>query len=231
MLAGIVQVKASKVNKQKIVTISATVKLFATGKKLTAKTKLSVSGDSGSLPFKSPIGVMAIELADDGTFSLAGDDYFMQEGGEIGGKLDTDSLTFEMDGDEEPDFGEDWCLLDEAIPNGVEIEVKNGTKLDCGKAPTIKYKKIKEDDEVFYELVGLDDESRPNYSGLKLTYSYKTGEFKGSFKLYASNECSDSLIPKLKKYSVSVSGIVVDGVGYGTAILKKPACTWTVVIE
>ena len=63
-----------------------------------------------------------------------------------------------------------------------------------------------------------------NPSGLKLTYTAKTGMFKGSLFLYTMNS------GKLKKNRVAVSGIVVDGVGYGTATLKKAGC-WSVIIN
>jgi hypothetical protein len=37
---------------------------------------------------------------------------------------------------------------------------------------------------------------------------------------------------KLKKYTVKVNGVVVHGVGYGTATCKKPAVgPWSVTVE
>lgn len=63
-----------------------------------------------------------------------------------------------------------------------------------------------------------------NPSGLKLTYAAKTGMFKGSLSLYTMNR------GRLKKNRVSISGIVVNGVGYGTATLKKVGC-WPIVIN
>ena len=53
-----------------------------------------------------------------------------------------------------------------------------------------------------------------NPSGLKLTYKKADGSFKGSFKVYADVK------GKLKATTVSVSGIVLNGVGYGTATVK-----------
>ena len=50
---------------------------------------------------------------------------------------------------------------------------------------------------------------------MKLTYTYKTGVFKGSFKAY-------SLVnSKLKKHTAKISGFIVDSVGYGTATINK----------
>lgn len=63
-----------------------------------------------------------------------------------------------------------------------------------------------------------------NPSGLKLTYTAKTGMFNGSLSFYTLSN------GKLKKNSVTISGIVVNGIGYGTATLKKVGC-WPVVIN
>ena len=54
-----------------------------------------------------------------------------------------------------------------------------------------------------------------NPAGLKLKYSIKDGAFTGSFKVYISYR------GKPKGTSVSVSGVMVDGKGYGTATVKK----------
>ena len=54
-----------------------------------------------------------------------------------------------------------------------------------------------------------------NPAALKLTYKAKDGSFKGSFKAY-------SLVNgKPKAVTVNVAGVVVGGVGYGTATIKK----------
>ena len=57
----------------------------------------------------------------------------------------------------------------------------------------------------------------------------KKGTFKGSFKVYALKGAGKAR--KLKKYTVNVSGVVVDGVGYGTATCKKPAVAWPVTVR
>ena len=36
---------------------------------------------------------------------------------------------------------------------------------------------------------------------------------------------------KLKKYTVKVTGVVVDGVGHGVATYKKPAVSWIVKVQ
>ncbi|MCQ2391534.1 MAG: hypothetical protein MJ240_08915 [Kiritimatiellae bacterium] len=54
-----------------------------------------------------------------------------------------------------------------------------------------------------------------NVPGLKLTYTSKTGSFKGSFKVYTVVNGA------LKNATATVNGVVVDGIGYGSAAIKK----------
>ena len=58
-----------------------------------------------------------------------------------------------------------------------------------------------------------------NLSGLKLSYKPKTGEFNGSYEIQ-SIDVSKPESPKLKKTKVAVNGVVIDGLGYGTAVIK-----------
>ena len=119
----------------------------------------------------------------------------------------------------------------------------SGTKWTVAKALSLKYQKIKEENgSVRYELPIPDG----NVAGLKLKYTAKNGQFKGSFKLYATDAdggasasghdnggvAASGRKPKLKKYTVNVVGFVVDGVGTGEARCKKPAAgPWTVTVE
>ena len=57
----------------------------------------------------------------------------------------------------------------------------------------------------------INDTKGTNRSAMKLTYTPKTGIFKGSFKIYAIQD------GKLKKFTVKVAGVVVDGKGWGRA--------------
>ena len=59
-----------------------------------------------------------------------------------------------------------------------------------------------------------DSKAGANPSGLKLTYKAKDGSFKGSFKAYAD------VGGKLKATTVNVTGVMVNGVGHGTATVK-----------
>ena len=58
-----------------------------------------------------------------------------------------------------------------------------------------------------------------NLSGLKLSYKPKTGGFNGSYEIQ-SVDVSKPESPKLKKTKVAVDGVVIDGLGYGTAVIK-----------
>lgn len=54
-----------------------------------------------------------------------------------------------------------------------------------------------------------------NDSGLKLTYTAKTGSFKGSFTVYTLAN------GRLKKVKANVNGTFVGGEGYGAAVIKN----------
>ena len=100
------------------------------------------------------------------------------------------------------------------LPDGVPVK-QSGTKWTLPKAGKVVYKN------------GAVDESKlgENPCGLKLTYTAKSGTFKGSFKVYAVNGA------KVKATTVNVTGFMLNGVGYGTATCKKPAVSWAVTIR
>ena len=71
---------------------------------------------------------------------------------------------------------------------------------------------------------GQIDESKlgENPSALKLTYKAKDGSFTGSFKAYAD------MNGRLKATTVKVMGVLVNGVGYGTATVKGGSAPVTI---
>lgn len=94
------------------------------------------------------------------------------------------------------------------FPNGVSVE-QRGTKwvvADGAKAG-----------KVVLGRDGLVDAAKAgaNPSALRLIYRAKDGTFSGSFKAYVNAR------GKPKAVSVSVSGVVIDGVGYGTVTVKN----------
>ena len=64
---------------------------------------------------------------------------------------------------------------------------------------------------------------------MKLSYRPKKGTFKGSFKVYALEGTGKAT--KLKKYTVKVTGVVVNGVGHGVTTCRNPAVSWAVTVE
>ena len=92
------------------------------------------------------------------------------------------------------------------LPNGVPVTV-NGAKWTLPKAGKVAYLRGTTDVDAAKLL--------ENPSALKLTYTAKTGAFKGSFKAYAE------VNGKPKATTVNVAGVLIDGVGYGAATIKK----------
>ena len=106
-------------------------------------------------------------------------------------------------------------LQADLLPDGVAVRM-NGQKFDVDKAGTVK---------LLRDKTGLDlSKAGTNPSRLKLSYTMKTGVFKGSFTLYTLAD------GKLKKVPVVVTGVVLGGRGYGTASVRKVG-SWPVTIE
>ena len=113
--------------------------------------------------------------------------------------------------------------VDALLPAGEPVLAKGG-KWAFNKASSVKLSKDKTN------LEWDTSNGKTNLSGLKLTYTPKTGLFKGSFKVYALEGFEGK--KKLKKYSAKVTGVVVDEKGYGQATIKKPSAgPWPVVVE
>lgn len=182
--------------------------------------------------FKSPIGTMTFDLVNnDGDYEVVGesDEYYVENGeAVIGGKLENEemSLSVELE-DLEPESDAYDFIVD--APSFATATVKSGKTLNFGSAPKIKYNKIKEDGETWYELAEYDDERYPNVNAVKVTYKPTTGIFSGTFKMYASNEYAvdDGKKPTLKTYTGKISGYVVNGVGVGSASVKIGRKTYT----
>ena len=112
-------------------------------------------------------------------------------------------------------------LLTDYLPGGLSV-AQSGTKwVVAGGAKAGKLKLLKGSPEADREKSKFSD----NMSGLKLTYKAKDGSFKGSFKAYAVEK------NKLKSYTVNVTGVMVGDTGYGTAVLKKPAVSFPIMVK
>ena len=246
-LVGTVELKFGRINARKgTVKVSASATLLTNGKikKVTARAVTLKDGITDKqLVFKAPIGAMELSVAEDGAFTLKNYDYEMigcvadvGAGGamrvmQVGGSLEKSQMKFNIAIDSVPDFGKDGELLQDAMPNDEPIRVSRGTTWSFERAAALRYTKDRATGA--YVLVGLDDPSKPNISCLKLSYTAKTGLFRGSFKLYTTNAATtpERRSPKLKKFTMNVVGLVVDGVGHGWATLKKPYAMWPVTVE
>ena len=126
--------------------------------------------------------------------------------------------------------------LEELLPDGEPVTASGG-KWKFAKAASVKWAKPKKgaDPSAYYDAVAGKDlvvdtlGGKTNLSGMKLAYTPKKGTFKGSFKVYALE--GEGKAKKLKKCTIKVSGVVVDGVGYGTATCNAPALNWAVTVE
>ena len=95
--------------------------------------------------------------------------------------------------------------------------------------PKVGVRPVVMDAESGKGLIVDTSRDKTNLSGIKLTYTAKSGTFKGSFKVYALEGSGKST--KLKKYTVKVGGVVVNGVGYGSATCTRPEINWTLTVR
>lgn len=125
-------------------------------------------------------------------------------------------------------------ILDAFLPAS-EVASVSGGKWKFAKAASVKWTTPKNGMlPVIYDAASgkglvVDTSKGTNLSGLKLTYTPKKGIFKGSFKMYELDGSGSAT--KLKKHTVSVNGVVVDGVGRGKATCKNPVVSWPVTVE
>lgn len=199
------------------------------GSKQRVKTTLNLNGENAiATPVKINLklsGVPEMEFSlnvADGKVSIENADYVFSPS-KIGGVLNS-SITklymhFEPNADwsalKDPDFfGSGWTLQ-ESLLERPAITVQNGRKFVLPKAASIKLKRGKGG---AYTLTGVDGAT--NKPALKLTYNTKTGQVRGSFKLYTINSANT----KLKSYQVKVFAVMIGDEGYapGAAIIKKP---------
>ena len=105
------------------------------------------------------------------------------------------------------------------------------------KAASVKWAKPNKDvakPDIYDEdsqkgLIVDTSKGKTNLSGLKLTYTPKKGTYKGKFTVYVLEGSGKAT--KLKKYTFNVTGVVVDGIGYGVATSKKPTANWSVTVK
>ena len=232
-VVGIVKLKLGKVKKGSS-KISGSV-TGLDGKKHTIKA-FKLKGIDGASPQKVSLtvkgyGTMTVTI---GGTEFAGSlgDWHVQSadvGGVWGGSSAT--VTVEM-GDLTMFLG---TVLSDFLPTN-EVASASGAKWTFAKTSGIKWTKPKKGaalpeiyDATSEQGLVVDTSKGTNRSGLKLAYKPKKGTFKGKFSVYALE--GEGAKTKLKKYKVKVSGVVVEGIGYGVAICKKPAASWSVSVR
>ena len=213
---GVIQVKVGKASKNGEVAVSGTI-TGLDGKKLTAKGgKVAVNGEAATATLAVKDGTTTtVAIGKDGiSGSWNGAEI---KAAEVGGNWTRDGKVL-VDAANLP-----AGTVEELLPDGEPVLARGG-KWAFNKAAGVKLSKDKSKAE--WDM----SNGKTNLSGLKLTYTPKAGTFKGSFKVYALQGADGA--KKLKKYTASVTGVVVDGKGYGQASIKKPvAGPWAVTVE
>ena len=234
-IQGVFELKCGIANKKGVSKISATL-TGLDGKKRSYKGKnADVTGETVTVNFDG----LSVTVDGDTFYGDDGlDGGLSVESAKVGGNLPNGTMMFSVDIDALPESGDDWEIVEDDVPEEMTVKVTGGKKLDAGKAATLKYRRFREDGETWYDLDGLEDNKKPNVCALKITYTPKTGIFKGSFKIYATNEGSidEGKPPKLKSFTVNFTGLFLDEgdgfYGIGEAVCKKPkAGPWSVSVE
>ena len=236
-VVGVVELKLGKVSKGKSKISGSFTGLD--GKKISIKA-VTVTGIDGSAPVSVSLavkghGTMDVTIGGSRFAGSLGGKYHVQSAA-VGGAWAGGTAKATVDSEIGDLARFPGTLLTDFLPDEETATVKNG-KWTFAKAASVKWAKPKKGaalPELYDEASGkgliIDtSKGKTNLSGLKLTYTPKKGTFKGSFKVYALEGSGKKT--KLKTYTVNVSGVVVDGVGYGTATCKKPAVSWTVTVE
>ena len=216
---GVIKVKIGKANKNGEVSVSGMI-TGLDGKKLTAKGgKVAVSGETVTATLMVKGGTLAtVTVGKDGVSgswdgaeisAAAVGGNWTKEGAKV--YVNTTSAPFPSG------------TVAELLPNGEPVLPKGG-KLAFNRPAIVRLSRDKT--KVEWDT----SKDRTNLSSLKLTYTARTGLFKGSFKAYALGVANGRT--KLIKYTVNVLGFVVDGKGVGEARCRNPAGgPWTVTIE
>ena len=229
---GTMMVKFTKPAKNGTSKISATLKLLDGKSYSLAATPVPVSETESAVVSDKPIkklgtlvalevgakGFVAAITAADGTKLVAETTDLSKGLSEGVYKFSVSGLPAEING---------LPVVEEMLPNGVEVPINAKGKITLAKAATLKFVKVKGSKPAVYELVFDTSKGKTNLPGLKLTSNAKTATLKGSFSAYTINEAKH----KVTKTTFTVNAMVIDGRAVGTATCKKPAITCPVVLE
>ena len=232
--AGVVELKLGKVNvKKQTGKVSGSVTLLS-GKKYTIKSK-SVNVINGapltvSLSVKT-LGAMTLTIGGNQFAGSLGSRHV--QSANVGGKWPKAAATAGLVAVDLSKFP--GAVVEDLLPSAEVAMVSKG-KWVFKKGASVKWTKVKAGvtplllDPVSGKGLVVDTaKGKTNLSAIKLTYTPKTGLFKGSFKVYELQGYGAAR--KLKKYTIKVTGAAVDGVGYGVATCKKPSISWPVAVQ
>lgn len=223
---GLMQLKIGKSNKDRKSKVSA-VYTGLDGKKVSSESKQVdlAAGNRVSLTFKKTGQTANLWLHEE---DFAGDFDQMDVKACDGVGLSTGSHQVSVNAF--PDELGGLTVLKELLPtvNVPEDFTVAKNKFVFGKAAAVKFLKVvdQESGAISYRLDVDTSKGRSNKSGLKLTFSPKSGVVKGSFKVYAA-DYSKAMGPKpkapgLKKYNVKVTGVIGEGLGEAIGVCRKP---------
>ena len=231
-VVGIVELNLGKVNvKNNMGRVSGAVTLLD-GKRYAVKSQQSAVGGTAPVSLEvRNLGTMDVAI-DDKKFSGTLGGWRVQTAN-VGGNWRYSGVTVSVDANDCSAIP--GTVLDSLLPKG-----EKGTSSSSGwtfaKAASVRWAKPKAgvtpvvlDAESGKGLIVETSRGRTNLSGIKLTYTDRTGTFKGSFKVYALE--GSGMSKKLKKYTVKVSGVVVNGVGYGSATCRRPEINWPITVR
>lgn len=227
---GIFELKCGKVSKKGAAKVSAVLTALDGSKKRYASKTVQISGVAGGIRVNWGEGADALAVTISGNQFTGGQNLaggISVRTASVGGSLASGSPRAYVEETATATAGE---VLVRYLPLDGEPITVNGQKWTFGKAVSVKY--VKDRGTGAYAIVDNMDASvgRTNKSGMKLSYSAKTGVFRGSFKAYVISDGGSGRAGRLRKYTVKVSGVVVDGAGYGTAS-NKFLSTMTVIVK
>ena len=210
---GVVVVSVGKAQKSGQCSVKASV-VGLDGKKKGSNTVKVAVPQSGAMRVRLLVkdyGALDVKIGADSVAGTLANDYEILPA-RVGGALGASRSCFRL---EDFDWADSTMPLEEYLPYEEEFAI-NGNRWVFDKAAVIKYKNGEIDEDAYEK--GLNG-GKTNNSGLKLTYNVRSGTFKGTFTVYS--EDGQGKTPKLKKTRATVSGVVVDGYGYGQVTIRN----------
>lgn len=226
---GVLTLKIGKMNaKKQLSKVGGTI-VMADGRKFTVK---SADAPTGETPRQTvltvtKLGSLTLTLGANGfagRLTAVDGQVFLTRTADVMGGLKASPATFQM---ESVKMLGEMPVIADCLPDGAVVKTVSG-KWTFEKAASVKYVKIKGSSPAAFERVIDTSRGKTNVSALKLSYTAKAGTFKGGFTFYA--DAGTVAKPKLKKVKATVTGVVVDGVGSGVAVVKNTG-SWPVSIR